>query len=349
MDVEISVPPTPVVLTPGDETRIHIEVCNVSSAPLSVRLSVARSRAAAWSQAEPPVLDLAAGDRAESDIVFRPPDDAPSTSALQPFTVQAEDLRYGVVAGRGIGLLTIEVAKRLTASLTRESDARLRLTVTNHGHTPLTLTLDARVDPPRAQVHIEPAVLDVPRGATASAQVDVRPRGRFMGSQTRYTVSVSGRDAAAENPTPLVTVDDSVTAGPQVSRRAVTTLLAVLVILALAGAVWWRLATRLQGGANPTSAATSASAADVRKPYALIAVFPRQEGPNGRGAAEATMARLKQDGMPVRLVDSTTTDSIPDTGGGLWVLLHDGFASIDEARQFCDRYRAIAPKCNAVP
>ncbi len=53
--------------------------------------------------------------------------------------------------------------------------------------------------------------------------------------------------------------------------------------------------------------------------------------------------------MPVRLVDSTTTDSIPDTGGGLWVLLHDGFASIDEARQFCDRYRAIAPKCNAVP
>jgi hypothetical protein len=348
MDVEISVPPTPVVLTPGDETRTRIEVYNLSSAPLEVRLSVARSRAAAWSQAEPPVLDLAAGDRAESEIVFRPPDDAPPTSALQPFTVQAEDVRYGVVAGRGTGLLTIEVAKRLTASLTHETNTRLRLSVTNHGHTPLTLTLEARVDPPHAHVHVEPSVLDVPRGATASAQVEVRPRGPLVGSQTRYAVSVSGRDAAAETRTPLVTVDDAVTVGPQVSRRAVKALLTVLVILALAGAVWWRLAPRLQGQAGPAPAATSAKT-DVRRPYALIAVFPRQEGPNGRGAAEATLARLKQAGMPVRLVDSTTTDSVADVGGGLWVLLQDGFASVDEAQRFCDKYRALAPKCNAVP
>jgi hypothetical protein len=348
MDVEIAVPPTPVVLTPGDETRTRIEVCNLSDAHLSVRLSVARSRAAAWSQAEPPVLDLAAGDRTQSDIVFRPPDDAPPTSALQPFTVQAEDLRYGVVAGRGTGLLTIEVAKRLTASLTHETDARLRLTVTNHGHTPLTLALEARVDPPRARVHVEPPVLDVPRGATASAQVEVHPRGPFVGSQTRYAVSVSGRDAAAEAGASLVTVDEAVTVGPQVSGRALKVLLTVLVILALAGAVWWRLAPRLQDRASPSPAVTSTTTI-IRRPYALIAVFPRQEGPNGRGAAEATLARLKQGGMPVRLVDSTTTGSVADTGGGFWLLLQDGFASVDEAKRFCDKYRALAPKCDAVP
>lgn len=349
MDVEISVPPTPVALTPGDETRVHIEVSNLTGTPMSVRLSVARSRAAAWSRVEPAELDLAAGDRVGSDIVFRPPDDAPPTPALQPFTVLAEDLRYGVVVGRGTGLLTIGVAERITASLAAESETGLRLTVTNQGHQPVTLMLDARTNPPGAHVLVEPAVLDVPRSATGSAHVTVRPDGALVRSRTTYTVSVSGRDAAADNRTALFTVDGLATVGRQLGGRTLKVGLVVLVLLALAATMWWWLAPRLPGGSDPGTNPTGAST--VHRPYALIAVFPRQEGPNGKGAAETTLARLKQAGMSARMVDSTTTDSVGDgaDGTGFWVLLHDGFASVDEARTFCERYRPVAPQCVATP
>jgi hypothetical protein len=354
MDVEIAVPQTPVVLTPGDETRVRIEVCNRSVSPMSVRLSVARSRAGAWSHAEPPTLDLAAGDCDSAEVVFRPPANVLPTSALQPFTVQAEDLRYGVVTGRATGLLGVGVPQPLTAALTRESDTALCLSVTNRGEAPVTLRLDTRLDPPRGDVRAEPTVLDVPRGETASARIRVRPPARLVGAPVPYSVVVSGLDTAADDAAPLVTAEEHGTAQPRLRGRGVVAVLCVLAVLGLVVTLGRLAASRGLGRpaapapvATPTSTARPAAA--VRHPYALVDAFPRQEGPAGRGAAEAALARLTAAGMPVRMVDNTTSTGASQRGGGLLVIVQDGFASIDEARGFCDRFRAVAPKCIAVP
>lgn len=346
MDIEIAVPHAPAVLTPGDECRVPVEVCNRSASTASVRLSVARSRAGAWSRAEPPTLDLAAGGCATAEIVFAPPDGTPPTPALQPYTVLAEDAAGSGVAGRGTGLLEVRTPEAVTAELTQDSERVLRMQVTNRGASPVTLRLEASLDPPRGRVHADPAVLDVPRGGSASAQVLVRPRRRLSGRPSRYTVRVAARDAAGDGGPPVATAEAVATARPGAGRRPVLILLCVLVGLGLVAALGWQVARRLPGRGDG-SGADRPAAGSVRRPYVLVGVYPRQ--PAGRSAAEAALSRYTAAGMPVRLVDSTTTDAVADPGGGLYVILHDGFRSVDEARRFCDRFRTAAPKCDVVP
>lgn len=355
MDVEIAVPQTPVALAPGEETRVRIEVCNRSTASISLRLSVARSRAGAWSHTDPPLVELAPGDCTALDVVFRPPGNVLPSPTLQPFTVQAEDVRYGVMAGRATGLLTVAAPERLGAVLTREPPddgrpARYRLRLSNRGDSPLTLRLEPTVEPSGGQVTVDPVVVDVPRGETVTVQVRVRPRIHLVGSDTPYAVSVSCRDAAAaEDAPPLATVEGTGTAGPRLGRAPAAVLTVTLLVLVAAGAVVLGGLIDLPGRQRTAPPKTTAPTVDVQRPYALVDVFPRQDGPAGRPAAEATLARLTAAGMPVRLVDSTATEVVADGQGGLWVLLQDGFSSIAETRAYCDQYRMVAPKCDVIP
>jgi hypothetical protein len=49
--------------------------------------------------------------------------------------------------------------------------------------------------------------------------------------------------------------------------------------------------------------------------------------------------------MPVRLVDSLSSDVLADEGAGFWVLLQDGFTTTEAAQAFCAQWRVVAPKC----
>lgn len=350
MDVEIGVPQTPVALVPGEATRVPIEVGNVSTAPMSVRVSVVRNRAGAWSDPDQPVLELPPGDRVAVEVVFRPPASAVPSSTLLPFTVQAEDLRYGVTAGRATGLVALTAGQRLDATLVRGVARRgatpFTLSLRNRGSAPLTVRVEPATDRP-GRVDADPPVVDLPGGVSATAQVVARPRVPLVGAATPYAVTVSCRDASAgDEAPPLATVIETGTAAPRIGRTMTTVLAGTALIAATGGAVLLggvRLPWR--GPASPPPAAT----VEVRRPYALVDVFPRQDGPGGRPAAEAALARLTAAGMPVRLVDSTTSDAVADGRDGFWVLLHDGLPTVEEARAYCDRYRPIAPKCEVVP
>jgi hypothetical protein len=358
MDAEISVPKTPVALSPGQETRIPIEVCNRSAAALSLRLSVARSRAGAWSHTDPPIVELTPGDCAAVDVVFRPPANVLPTSTLQPFTVQAEDLRYGVPAGHATGLLTVAAADRLGAVLTPHPSGRGRrryeLRLSNRGEAPLTVRLDPELSPADGRVSVEPAVLDVPGGEHASAQVHVRPRARLIGPSTPYEVSVECRDvAAADDSRPLLSVAAGGSAGPRLARGTAAVVGVVALVTAtgaaaLVGRFVAQSGQNHQGQGPQATAPAQRPAVTVRRPYALVDVFPRQDA-RGRTAAEDALSRFTAAGMPVRLVDSTASDQVSDGQGGLWVLLQDGFSSAAEADAYCARYRAVAPKCDVVP
>jgi hypothetical protein len=352
MDVDISIPHTPVVLSPGEETRLSIDVCNRSAAPVSLRLGIARNRAGIWAYAEPQLIDLMPDCRAAVDIVFRPPAGLTPTATLQPFTVRAEHLGSGVTAGRATGLVTVTEPVQLTAALDRDAGRGIgyRLALTNRGEAPLTVRFETRVAPASGRLTVTPAALDVPAGVTTSAQVHLRVRRHQVGPPTRYSILVSCRDAAAsDGAPPLATVTDNVTIAPFLKPATATILTLAALVLAVAGAIMLGWRPHLPGSARPTTAGSSPSAVSVRRPYAQIDVFARDDGPSGRSAAEATRSRLLAAGMSVRLVDSTASPDVDDGPVGFWVVLQDGFSSVADARSYCDRNRVLAPKCVVVP
>jgi hypothetical protein len=355
MDVGITVPQTPVSVAPGTDTRIRVDLRNRSGTAVSVRLSVAHSRAGAWAEAEPPVLDLDPGGSASADLVFRPPSGVEAVATLLPFTVQAEDMRLGVITGRATGLLTVAPQERLTAELHPESSKPglvvLQVRLGNRDDAPLTLKMEPKLESEsEGRVDAVPAVIDVPGGEMATARIRVRPGGRMSTRRSAYNVSVACKDVAAPADwPPLAILTDSGTVPPRFGPRFTVPFVLVLLLAAAAGAA---LATgridlpdriRPGGGGGP-----DASVERIAKPYAVAEVFLKED-PAGRQAAEQAVGRMKAAGMSVRLVDSTTSPDLADGGGGLWVVLQDGFGTLGEAQAYCDRFRVVAPKCEAVP
>jgi hypothetical protein len=359
MDVTIEIPQTPVTLVAGTESRLPIEVLNRSGAPLAVRLGVSRSRGGAWAELDDPVLELGPGERREVDVVFRPPANVLPTSTLMPFTVHAEELPFGVPAGRATGLLTVSTPERVGAILAVASARRRRtrytVALTNRCEASLTVALEAKVDPAPKKSIVDPPVVELPGGQSVTARIRVRPRRAVIGSPSPYRLAVSCRDAAAEDAQPLVTVTAVGIARPRLRSRTATVLTCLVLVLGIAAGLmftgridapaWvpWQPSAR-----DAPTGPNAPAAADVRRPYALVDVFT-QQGDAGRVAAEAARTRLAAAGMPVRLVDSRASDQVADGPGGLWVLLQDGMPTVEAVRAYCDRYRPLAPKCDVVP
>jgi hypothetical protein len=349
MDIRIGIPPEPVDLAPGARARVRVELTNESTSDTWVRLAVAGGRAGAWGSLQPRTVSLAGGGSQVVDLVFRrPAGSATAGSAtagtLMPYAVQAEDLDGRPVA-RATGLLALTAPERLRATLHRTATGRpvrLTLSLVNTGTDRLAVTIEPSLRPQGGTVRVEPATVEVPAGGTAAALVEVRPAALVVGSSLPYALRLACRDATAPGDAPpLATVEDSGRSPPRLSRLAVAGLAGVLV-LAVAGAV------QLGGLADLTGRQSPPETVDVRPPYALVAVFPR-DGGAGRTAAEAELARLTAAAMPARLVDSTASDLVADGRDGLFVLLQDGFASVADAEAYCDRFRATAPACNVVP
>jgi hypothetical protein len=352
MDVGITVPQTPISVAPGTETRMRVDLRNRSAAAVSVRLSVAHSRAGAWAQAEPPVLELDPGGSASADLVFRPPSSVEAVATLLPFTVQAEDMRLGVVTGRATGLLTVAPQERLTAELHPES-ARpglvvLQVRLGNRDDAPLTLKLEPKLES-EGRVEAVPAVTDVPGGEMSTTKIQIRPAGRMSTSRTDYHVSVACKDVAAPADwPPLAVLSDSGTVPPRFGPRFTVPFVLVLLLAVAAGAALATGRIELPERIRPGGGGPEANVEQIAKPYAVAEVFLKDD-PAGRQAAEQAVQRMKTAGMSVRLVDSTTSPDLADGGGGLWVVLQDGFGTLGEAQAYCDRFRVVAPKCEAVP
>src|SRR5688500_18360048 len=150
MKVEITVPRSTVIVSPGVETRVRIQVSNNGDERMPVRIGVVRGRVAGWAQAEPAVVAAGPGESTSVDLVFRPPASMTPQATLQPFTVQAEDLRDGFVAARATGLLAVSVPPTLTAALevsrVRRRTVTVAVTVTNSGSSAVTLGVRPRLD-----------------------------------------------------------------------------------------------------------------------------------------------------------------------------------------------------------
>lgn len=357
MEVTVALPTTPVALPPGAETRVPVELSGPAQAARSVRVTVAGGRAARWASVEPETLALDAGASTTVELVLRVPGDVPPSGALLPFTVQVSDAATGAPAGWGSGLLTVAVPVPLTAELvtgTGPAD-RFDLLLGNQGTDVLELQLTAELDPPAGDIQVTPARVQVGPGDAVTAGVRARPRRSLLGTPAPYAVIVAVHDAATERSAPLLTTTAGGTRKPWLSSRAAT-VLAVAVLLAASVAVFLSNVRLPLPGRSPVASATSPAApvaappaTPVKRPFALIEVFPHRGPDGGRSSAETERSRLTAAGMPVRIVDSLTSDDLADDGAGFWVLLQDGFASAAEVDSFCGRWRAVAPKCTLTP
>lgn len=338
MDLLIGVPRQPVDLTPGAQTRVPVELSNTAGAAVEVRLSVAPSRAGEWARPEPATLAVPAGGRAEAELVFQPPADTPPSTALLPYTVQADDVAGAEPPARATGLAGLAAPERLRAVLHRTAGGRLlrfTLSLENRTGDRLGVTVRPRLYPPGGRVTAEPETVDLPAGGTAAVRVQARPKAPLAGRPVPYALTLT---CTEPDDAPLAVVRDAGPAPPVLGKAAVVLIIALL--LAAGAAVVFAGRSGL-----PTGRAGAPDDARVRAPYALVAAFPQRDGA-GRAEAEAALARLTAAGLPVRLVDSTRS---PDLADGLFVVLSDGFGSADEARAFCERFRAQAPRCDVVP
>ena len=350
MDVELTLPAAPVALAPGVPTRVPVQVRNPYPQPVSLRIYLARGRAAGWATIEPPSISLAPGEEATVEVILRPPAQQPPSTSLVPFTVHAEEATTGEPAGFATALLTVALPIPVAGELVTRPGARhaYDLRLTNDTRVPAPIRISAELDPPAGSVTAEPAALQLEPGGAVSVTVRARPARPLMGAPKPYAVVVTVQDAYDPDRSPFLTEVITGTRRPRVSSLvatigAIALALAATAAIALSGV---RLPLPGRHKATPAPAAVEApSPVTVRRPYALIDVFPHTGADGGKAAAEAARAKLAAQGMPVRLIDSLGSDVLADSGAGFWVLLQDGFGTVSDAEAFCTQWRAVAPKC----
>jgi hypothetical protein len=353
MHVEIVLPHVPADLVPGTRTTVPAELHNPSGTAVSVRLSVARGRVGDWALVEPATADLAPGGHADVEVVFDPPAGTATDAALLPFTVRATDAVDDARVGSATGLVWLTGRDDLTATLGAEvgtaAVGRYALWLQNRGTKAVSLGLAARLEPDTGRATVEPTVVELSPGGTATARVTTRPRRRLAGRPRTYGVTVAGRDLSGGGDGRQVLTVRADGAAP--ARTGAAVVLAVLTVLVAAGALTaWLAPSRLpflDRPAGPASSTAAPAAGAVRRPYVMVDSRP-QLAPADRTAAEATLTQLTAAGLPVRLVDSKTSDEIADGTNGFWVVLRDGFGSAEEADAFCARYRGVTPQCEVV-
>ncbi|MEV6596426.1 hypothetical protein AB0M36_06100 [Actinoplanes sp. NPDC051346] len=355
MNVELTLPTAPVALAPGSATRVPVELRNTGGASRTVRVSMARGRASAWASVEPPTATIEAGATTTVDLLLRVPTDQPPSSSLAPFTVHAEDDVTGEPAGFATGLLTVALPVPVTGTLTPRVGAAdaFDLRLTNNSDGPAAVRIAATLDPPLGSVDAQPAAARLGPGETLTASVRSRPKRPLMGTPKPYAVVVSVQDALDPDRPALVKALGTGSRKPRVTSwmagaAAIVLAVAATVAVALSDV---RIPLPGQRAATPPPSALTPSApaplapVSVSLPYALVEVFPHRGADGGKGVAEAARARLAGAGMPIRLVDSLTSDVLADEGSGFWVLLQDGFASVDAAQSYCTQWRQVAPRC----
>jgi P pilus assembly chaperone PapD len=352
VSLELKLQSTPVALAPGVATRVPVELHNRHTAPVGVRVSVARGRAAGWAYVEPADVTVDPGATSTVEVVLRPPADQPPSASMVPFTVHAEELATGDPAGFATGLLTVAIPVPVTGELITREGARhtYDLRLTNEGDQPAPVRIEVELDPPAGSVTADPEAIQLdPRGLRA-VTVRAKPARPVFGRPRPYFVVVAVRDAHDPDRAPMVKATAQGIRKARVPNWAAATTAIVLAVAATAAVVLSGVRLPMPGARRATTPPVATTppapvAATVTRPYALIDVFPHRGDDGGRAAAEAARTKLADAGMPVKMVDSLESEVLADQGAGFWVLLQDGFTTPEAATAFCTQWRLIAPKC----
>jgi hypothetical protein len=351
VDVELTLPDEPVALAPGVPTRVPVRLRNPYAQPLDLRIFLARGRAAAWATVDPAAVSLGPGETAEVAVVLQTPPQQPPSSSLVPFTVHAEEASTGEPAGFATALLKVALPNPVTGRLVARPQPRhtYDLRLANDTRTPAPLRITAQLDPPGGSVTVEPDAVLLEPGMTATVAIKARPSRPITGSARPFAVVVKVIDVYDTERAPYLTEAAAGTRKPRVPTLVLGTI-AVLIALGATAAIaingGGRGLLSLRGGKSTATAPAAVTPVTVGRPYALVEVFPHKGADGGKAAAQAEQAKLTAQGMPLRLVDSLSSDVLSDENGGFWVLLQDGFTGSQQAEAYCAQWRSVAPKCS---
>jgi hypothetical protein len=169
-----------------------------------------------------------------------------------------------------------------------------------------------------------------PASRPASPTIDRRYSGGSVGSGSVSPIPVCPAQVGPSGPVSLTTQPI------RIDRRGATIVDVDLTLpatpVALASGVATRVPVELR---NPRS-------------YPVVDVIAHSGADGGRPAAETEHTRPAAAGIPVRLVDSLTSDQLADDDGGFRVLLQDGFGSDAATAAYCWQRRRIAPEYQVV-
>ena len=355
MDVELTLPQTPVALAPGVATRVPVELRNPSGRRVSVRVSVAPGRAAGWASVEPATATLEGGATGTVDLILQPPADQPPSPSLVPFTVAAQESSGESPAGYASGLLTVALPVPVTGGLAKRGGApnAYDLWLANRSNFPTSVRISTKLDPPLGTSSAEPTAVRLEPGSSLTAAIRAKPTRPIFGTPKPYAVIVAVHDAADPHGPPLISEVGTGTRRPRVANWAAGTAAIILALGATAAVAFSGVHLPLPGrdrgepttGLTAPAPSTAITPVAITRPYALVEVIPHRGADGGKAAAEAERAKLTAAGMPVRLVDSLASDVLADTGDGFWVLLQDGFTTSEAATAYCTQWRLVAPEC----
>jgi hypothetical protein len=320
VDVELTLPTAPVILAPGVPSRVPVQVRNPYAQPVRLRIFVARGRAAGWATIEPSAVALEPGATTTVEVVLCTPAQQPPSPSLVPFTVHAEQAADGEPAGFATALLTVALPIPVTGDLITRPGLRhaYDLRLVNDTATAAPIRITAALEPPAGTVTVEPDAVRLEPGATVTVAVRARPGRPLVGTPKQYAVVVAVTDAFDTDRPPYLTRVATGTRKPRVPSM-VAGVAAIVLALGATAAIFF---------------------SGVRLPLP-----GRHKAPTATAPSGAAQARLAAAGMPVRLVDSLSSDVLADEGAGFWVLLQDGFASAAVVEAYCTRWRTVAPKC----
>ncbi|MFI5891560.1 hypothetical protein ACIA5D_15765 [Actinoplanes sp. NPDC051513] len=346
--MELTLPDEPVALAPGVPTRVPVQLRNPYAQPLDLRIFLARGRAAAWATVDPPAVSLAPGQTVEVAVVLQTPPEQPPSSSLVPFTVHAEEASTGEPAGYATALLKVALPVPVTGSLVaRREKHTYDLWLANDTQRAAPLRITAQLDPPSGSARVEPDAVLLEPGMKAQVTVRAKPGRPITGQPRSWALVVKVSDVYDAEREPYLTQVATGRSKPVV-RAFVLATVAALVCVAAAAAI------ALNGGGkglfsfrgkNAATTQPAVTPVTVGRPYALIEVFPHKGADGGKAAAQAEQQKLAAQGMPLRLIDSLSSDVLADEQGGFWVLLQDGFQGTAQADAYCAQWRTVAPKC----
>jgi hypothetical protein len=265
-----------------------------------------------------------------------------------PFTVHAEEASTGEPAGYATALLKVALPVPVTGSLVaRREKHTYDLWLANDTQRAAPLRITAQLDPPSGSARVEPDAVLLEPGMKAQVTVRAKPGRPITGQPRSWALVVKVCDVYDAEREPYLTQVATGRSKPMV-RAYVLATVAALVCVAAAAAI------ALNGGGkglfsfrgkNAATTPAAVTPVTVGRPYALIEVFPHKGADGGKAAAQAEQQKLAGQGMPLRLVDSLSSDVLADEQGGFWVLLQDGFQGTAQAEAYCAQWRTVAPKC----
>jgi hypothetical protein len=257
---------TSVAVQPGGQAQVGVTVTSAGDIVEGYRLSVLGGQPSRWAEVVPPTVNVYPGEEATAVVVFSPPSGTGAPSGVFPFGVKAASTEStggsSVVEGTvELGRVSGLQAKIIPVTSTGRWRGRHVIRLDNWGNAPARLRLVATDPDANLGFYVSPDVVDLPIGGSASVRLSARTRRPFLrGTPVRHPFQVVGEplDAPRTGPAPATpygdpgrpVVDAALQQRP-ILTRGVVTLLALVLVAAVAGGAWaW---TRPQGAPGSLS------------------------------------------------------------------------------------------------